>query len=86
MPRVVESLCCKEISALGDKLHNAEDAAKDSSCIIQSPRFYWICLNSDALIMALLSMADVRVNTLVRPISSRLVAVCKNVASDSFRG
>ena len=31
MPRVVESLCCKEISALEDKLRNAEDAAKTAA-------------------------------------------------------
>ena len=29
-------------------------------------------------------MADVRADTLVRPISSSLVVVCENVAPDSF--
>ena len=76
MPRVVESLCCKEISALEDKLCNAEDAAKYCNCITQSPRFYSICLDSEALNVALLSMADVRDDTLVRSISSRLVVAC----------
>ena len=52
MPRVVESLCCKEISALEDKLRSAEDAAKHYSCITQRPRFYWISLDSEALDVA----------------------------------
>ena len=60
MSRVAESLYCKEISALENKFRNAEDAAKDCSCITQSPRFHWICLDSEALGVALLSMADIR--------------------------
>ena len=58
-------------------------------------------MDSKALKVALLSMADVRVDTLVRqrtffwktfgkflvrPISSGLVVVCENVAPDSFCG
>ena len=39
-----------------------------------------------ALNVALLSMADVRADTLVRPISSRLVVVCESIAPDSFCG
>ena len=85
-PRMVESFYCKEILALEDKLCNAEDAAKDCSCITQSLRIYWICLGSEALNVALLTMADARADTLVRPISSRLLLVCGNVAPDSFFG
>ena len=36
--------------------------------------------------VAFLSMADVRADTLVRPISSRLVVVCENVAPEFFCG
>ena len=84
--RVVESLCCEEISALEDKLRTAEDAVEDCSCMTRSLRFCWTCLDSEALDLALLSMVDVRADTLIRPISSTLVVVCENVAPDSFCG
>ena len=58
-----QSLCCEEILTPEDKLRNAEDVARDCSCVTQSPRFYWICLDSEALNVALLSMTDVRTDT-----------------------
>ena len=50
---------------------------KTAAAITQSPKVYWICLDSEAVNVALLSMVDVRDDTIVRPISGRLVIVCE---------
>ena len=67
MPTVKESVCCQEMT-LDHKLHLENE---DLSCILKHPRFGWICLDSEALEVAMLSMADLKADHLHRPISSR---------------
>lgn len=43
----------------------------DYTCITENTSFFWICLDLEALEVALLSMADVRADNLARPINSR---------------
>ena len=60
-----ESICCQESGPLTPKL-------SDGECITtNSPRFYWICMDVDALEVAMLSIADMKVDRLLRPIASR---------------
>ena len=51
------------------KLHDEEYG--DFCCITINPRYSWICLDSETLEVAMLSMADVKADKLERPISSR---------------
>ncbi|XP_022111657.1 uncharacterized protein LOC110990883 [Acanthaster planci] len=42
MPAVRESLCCKEINQVGQKMDNIE---ADLNCITEHPGFYSVCLD-----------------------------------------
>ena len=68
MPTDKESLCCQELSALDHRLQQEE---VDLSCITLDQRFFWGCLDSELLEVAMLSMADLRAERLQRPINSR---------------
>jgi hypothetical protein len=63
-----ECVCCIEIAVIGHRILNG--------CITSNPRFYGICLDSEALDVALLSMSFFRANTVIRPIPSRF---CVNI-------
>ena len=64
MPTVDECKCCRE---MGDIYHRMVDL----ECITKHPKFATICLDVDVLEVGLLSMLDLRAETLIRPISSR---------------
>ena len=69
---VKESLCCQEIPAIQDKLvDNAQE--EYLQCITKNPRFYWICMDCEELETAMLSMADMRADSLVAPMDARWV-------------
>ena len=58
-----ECQCCQEIPAIAG-------CTLDYQCITQNPHFSTRCLDTEILEVALLAMADVRVETLLRPIAS----------------
>ena len=62
-----ESICCQESGPLTPTLNDGECFTTNS------PRFYWICVDVDALEVAMLSTADMihEVDRLLRPIASR---------------
>ena len=64
MPTVDECKCCRE---MGDICHRMGEL----ECITKHPKFPIICLDIDVLEVGLLSMRDLRAETLIRPISSR---------------
>ena len=68
MPTVKGPACCQETNAVEYKLHGDHE---DFDCITAVPRFYWICLDSENLEVAMLSMADIKAERLQRPINSR---------------
>ena len=65
---VKESTCCHEVPGVQQKLHGDDGKF---SCIIANPRFYWICLDSEQLEVAMLSIADLKAERLQGPITSR---------------
>lgn len=70
MTTVKECLCCQDIPAIQEKLvDNAQE--DDLQCITHNVRFYWICLDSEALETAMLSMSNLRADSLVKPMNSR---------------
>ena len=71
MDTVKESVCCQEVNAIKYKLLEQQDKEQDLSCITKSHRFHWICVDSDVLEVAMLSMADIRADSFQRPINSR---------------
>ena len=60
-----ESLCCKEVAAVAYRMASAD------SCIVDVPNFMAVCVNIAVLDVALLSMMELRANSLVRPVPSR---------------
>ena len=60
-----ESLCCKQVAAIGHRMASAD------SCIVDVPDFMAACVNIAVLDVALLSMMELRANSLVRPVPSR---------------
>lgn len=73
MHTAIESVCCKEMNAVQYKLNQLDQGIEeqDHPCITMTQRFHWICVDSDALEVAMLSMADVRAENVQRPINSR---------------
>ncbi len=63
MPTTQESLCCQEAS-LDHVVHG-------HLCITMVPRFNTLCLEVDVLEVAMLSLKDMWVETLVQPVNSR---------------
>ena len=59
-----ESLCCKEMAAIEHRM------ASGDSCIVDVPNFMAVCVNI-VLDVALLSMMELRANSLVRSVPSR---------------
>lgn len=66
---VKECLCCKEIPAIAPRIQDQEQP-QDLKCITHNPHFFTLCLDMEVLEVAMLSMADVKAETIVRPISS----------------
>lgn len=62
-----ECICCQEIAAISHKLSTEEE---DLMCITSNVYFGTFCLDVEALDLALLTMADVKAESLIRPISS----------------
>ena len=69
MPTVMECLCCREVHSVEHKLQ--PENGPELSCLTDNQRFYWICLDRDALEVAMLYMADLKANRLERPVTSR---------------
>ncbi len=71
MPTVNESKCCQEIEFVKQKLDSTNDNGEKLSCITLIPRFYYICIDTESLDVAMLSMADLRADSVIRPIASK---------------
>lgn len=63
MPTVTESVCCQEAGL--------DHMLRDHSCITMVRSFGMLCLEVDVLEVAMLSLKDVRAETLERPVNSR---------------
>lgn len=59
-----ECVCCQEIPVISGRILDHDH------CITQNPHFDTICLDIEVLEVSLLSMADVRADSIVRPIPS----------------
>ena len=66
MPTAAECLCCQEVDELAWKL-------QDLLCITQHENFTAVCLNEDVLRTALVSMIDLRRDSITEPLTCRLV-------------
>ena len=64
MPSAVECICCQEIDELNWKLHGL-------ACITEHGNFSSVCLNEDVLRTAVVSMVDVREDTITEPLTNR---------------
>ena len=64
MPSAVECICCQEIDELNWKLHGL-------ACITEHGNFSSVCLNEDVLRTAVVSMVDVRGDTITEPLTNR---------------
>ena len=65
----VECVCCLEIPAILHRIQLNEQAT-DLRCITDNPHFFTVCLDVEVLEVAVLSMADVKADAIVRPIPS----------------
>ena len=63
MPTVPESVCCQEAGL--------DHLLRDHSCITMVRTFSILCREVDVLEVAMLSLKDVRAETLERPVNSR---------------
>lgn len=61
---VRECVCCQEIPPFAPRIQ-VDDYPEDLKCITHNPHFFIICLDIEVLDVALLSMADVKAETLV---------------------
>ena len=66
MPTAAECLCYKEVDELAWKL-------QDLLWIMQHENFTAVCLNEDVLQTALVSMIDLRRDSITEPLTCRLV-------------
>ena len=74
MPTHKESRCCQEVDVVTRKIEHCDETDEECetySCITEVPRFYWICEDIEALEVAMLTMADLRADSFVRPIARR---------------
>ena len=65
----MECVCCLEISAVSHRIQPNEEAT-DLRCITESRYFFTVCLDVEVLEVAVVSMADVKADAIVRPIPS----------------
>lgn len=65
MSSITECICCVEITHLQHKIQRI-------TCVTENPSFNTVCINQDVLEVALLLMRDIRGESLLRPIDSRL--------------
>ena len=81
MPTAAECLCCQEVDELAWKL-------QDLLCITQQQNFTAVCLNEDVLRTALVSMIDLRRDSITEPLTCRLLTTSKQTCVDAsrFRG
>ena len=66
MPTAAECLCCQEVDELAWKL-------QDLLCIMQHENFTDVCLNEDVLRTAVVSMIDLKRDSITEPLTCRLV-------------
>jgi len=60
----IESVCCREITAVQHRI-------PDRACLTDHDDFAVVCTNRAVLEVGLMSMCDLRADSLVRPIASR---------------
>uniref|UniRef100_A0A667WXP1 P2X purinoreceptor 7 intracellular domain-containing protein n=1 Tax=Myripristis murdjan TaxID=586833 RepID=A0A667WXP1_9TELE len=64
MPTATESICCREV--------DVDHLVRDIECITLSRTYQMLCCEREVLEISMLSLREVRANTLERPINSSL--------------